>query len=44
MTLKNQCKMSVSHHHGPPQILLLHPASTEQISVGKVLRGHIADG
>ena len=32
-----------SYHHGPLQIFLLHSASTEQVSVSKVLSGHITD-
>lgn len=34
----------MSYHHGPLQILLLYSASTEQVSVGKVLGGNITDG
>lgn len=36
--------VSVSYHHGPPQVLLLYSASTEQVSVSKVLGGNITDG
>lgn len=39
---KKQC--NASYHHGPLQILLLHPACTEQVSVCKVLCCHITDG
>lgn len=32
-----------SDHHGPLQILFLNSASTEQVSVGKVLSSHVTD-
>lgn len=32
------------HHHGPLQVFLLNPPSTEQVSVSEELGGHITDG
>lgn len=33
-----------SYHHGSLEVFLRHSSSTEEVPVGKVLRGHVADG